>query len=380
MRGLLLRPAKVTVALVFDDSISDDFFQEVCEKWESLAPQIIEEHAEKWVVEQPENTVWIASDTANPPQEVIHALHVSHEDAAHERLTVEVTLRMLEQLAGELHLFHAAALGEPQSHHAMILIGPSGRGKTTAAKFLGQHFTYLSDETAVVQHDGTVRPYPKPLSVITAFEQPKQQIDPAKIGLQTVAVTDFSYSLHHVILLDRQPERTATPVLERVHLADALLEIVQQTSGLLRSENGAVNLIELLQRCGGALRLSYRDVEDTLPLLQQLFAGTASVHPEQIETQHESAEPEPEGVAPISAGLLHRIPGSTAFLIGERWLLTTGERLIEISPFSAEIWLELRQPLSQQKLMEQLEEYFGPIPPNEFERVISELKTHRIIG
>lgn len=378
MRGLLLHPAKVTVALVFDDSISEDFFHKTCEQWGSLAPTVIAENAETWIEENPQKTVWIAPDGAIAPQGIVHELRVAREDAGYERLTVEVTLRMLEQLAGDLHLLHAAALGDFSTHQAMILIGPSGRGKTTAAKFLGQHFAYLSDETAVVQHDGTVRPYPKPLSLITAVEQPKQQMNPAKLGMQSVAATDFSYSLQHVILLDRQPERTAAPTLERVHLADALLEIVQQTSGLLRGENGVVDLIELLKRCGGALRLSYRDVEDTLPLFPQLFAGTV-VQPEQIETQYERTEWEQEGVASLNAGLLCRIPGSTAFLLGERWLLSIGERLIEISPFSAEIWLELREPLSPQNLKDRLEESFAHIPQNDFERVIGELKTHRII-
>ena len=57
---------------------------------------------------------------------------------------------MIQQLAGKRTMLHAAAIGDPATKRALVLVGASGRGKTTAAQYLGKKFTYLTDETTIV--------------------------------------------------------------------------------------------------------------------------------------------------------------------------------------------------------------------------------------
>ena len=379
MRGFQVSPAGVDIYLVFEESISQRFFNDALAEWGALQPRIISGTVQKYVSEHPQTCIVITERRERHLQAdfpgMAHSLMVSDEEVGHERLTVEVTLCMLKQLAGSLNLFHAAALGDPQNKSAMIMVGPSGRGKTTASKFLGQHFTYLSDETAIVQHDFHLRPYPKPLSVITEGHEAKQQIDPQSLGISTADPSDFTFKLHHVILLNRQDE-PVEPRLQRVALADALLEIVQQTSGLVRTENGIDRLIELIQHCGGAVELVYTEIAETLPLLQSLMSGQLQLPVENVDIQSEQADS-----VEISTDneCLSRMAGSAGYLVDERMLLTVEDRLIEISPFAADIWIELKNPLTPDQLRTNLQEIYGPIPQHEFDRVIEELRVSRII-
>ena len=87
------------------------------------------------------------------------ARHRDHWDRCCASLSIDVTLAALAQRAGELLLLHAAGLAAPDGGGVVVLVGPSGRGKTTAARVLGRHFRYVSDESIGIDTDGTVLPY-----------------------------------------------------------------------------------------------------------------------------------------------------------------------------------------------------------------------------
>jgi hypothetical protein len=64
---------------------------------------------------------------------------------------------------------HAAALGHGDS--AVLLVGPSGVGKTTLTlRLLEAGWSYLTDDLAIVTPAGLVRPFPKPLNVKSPWE------------------------------------------------------------------------------------------------------------------------------------------------------------------------------------------------------------------
>lgn len=383
MRGFQISPAGVDIFVVFDETISENFVATALAQWGSLTPcrltlevdALLENHAEGTLVVSQRSHQEVVTDYPA----ATHTLMVDDEERAFERLTVEVTLRMLEHLAGSLNLLHAAALSDSASGHAMVLVGPSGRGKTTASRFLGKKFNYLSDETAIIQSDFHLRPYPKPLSLITAEHQSKQQIDPASLGIATVAPSDYSFELKHLILLNRQQEATS-PRLDRVALADALIEIVEQTSGVRRTERGIEGLIEVVNHCGGALRLTYSEISDTLGLLQDLMGGKVIFPSEEVSLYMEKADDGEEARSQDeNTGLLRRYPQSSVFQIDERTLISTKDWLIEVSPFAAEIWFELLTPATAESLKNRLEQQVGPIPDDAFKATLESLRDHEII-
>ena len=72
---------------------------------------------------------------------------MADDDAGMQDLTSRITLAMIEQLVGRGVMLHAAVIGDPESKRAVALVGVSGSGKTTASRFLGSKFAYLTDET-----------------------------------------------------------------------------------------------------------------------------------------------------------------------------------------------------------------------------------------
>ncbi|KQQ05575.1 hypothetical protein ASF42_03125 [Rathayibacter sp. Leaf294] len=94
----------------------------------------------------------------------------------------EVTLRAIEAAQGSLLMLHACALADP-SGATVVFVGPSGRGKTTAAATLGRSYGYVTDETTGITPDGRILPYEKPLLIRTAEGMPKRPFSPDELGL-----------------------------------------------------------------------------------------------------------------------------------------------------------------------------------------------------
>lgn len=158
-------------------------------------------------------------------------------------------------------------------------------------------------------------------------------------------------------------------------MADALIDIVQQTSGLVRTDNGLHRLMELIAHCGGALRLVYSEISETLPQFSALFEGSLQLPAETLEIQ---SDREPSS-GKVSEDQLTRYPGTAGYLVGERMLITHDDRLVEISTFSGDIWIELKEALTAADLKSRLEEFYGPIPEPDFMRVLEHMKQSQII-
>jgi hypothetical protein len=80
-------------------------------------------------------------------------------------LTQQVTGAAIRARAGSLMMFHAAALCDQSTGATLAVVAPGGTGKTTVVRTLGRGRGYVTDETVGVEHDGSVVPYLKPLSV-----------------------------------------------------------------------------------------------------------------------------------------------------------------------------------------------------------------------
>ncbi len=178
-------------------------------------------------------------------------------------LSPTVTREVIGAQAGRLVMLHAAALANPRTGAAAVLVAPSGTGKTTAAMTLGRTLAYLSDETAGITEGGDVLAYRKPLSVI---ESPlfKTQRAPSEMGLITEANAGRLAALY---ILERDHEHQGFPVVVALDTIDALAELAPQVSFLGKFDRPLQRLADLLHRAGGAKRVTYRDAEELAPLL-----------------------------------------------------------------------------------------------------------------
>jgi len=184
-----------------------------------------------------------------------------------ERLSQRVTLAAIEHQRGHLWMLHAAGLAFPDGR-VVALIGPSGRGKTTASRMLGAHLGYVSDETVGIDAEGRVLPYRKPLSIIEDGRAPKAQRPPSSLGLQPLP--DAELRLAAIVLLDRDPDGPDAPRIDTVDLGDALGELVAQSSYLIHMEAPLQRMAALAAQTGGLRRVTYREASTLLAPLRSL--------------------------------------------------------------------------------------------------------------
>lgn len=191
-----------------------------------------------------------------------------------ERLTSEVTLNGISGLSGQALMLHASAIALDDGR-VIGFVGPSGRGKTTASQALGRSHGYVTDETLAIRPDGSVVPYPKPLS-IGMHPEPKQAEPASSLGLHPTLADDLR--LAAIVLLDRRPD-VARPYVETVGLIDALRDLVPQTSYLASLDRPLRTLAELVESTGGVRRVVYSEA-DTLPgLVDDILAAEQSEQP-----------------------------------------------------------------------------------------------------
>ena len=183
-------------------------------------------------------------------------------------LSSKVTVEAITAHFGELWMLHACAVADPTTGATAVLVAPSGAGKTTAATALGRHFGYLTDETAAIRPDGTLLPYPKPLSVLVDGQGPKRQHSPTDLGLQAAPCAPW---LAAIALLDRTG--SGAPSVEAVRTVEALPALAEQTSALQLLERPLHLVADHLHRTGGLRRITYREADDLVPVVAALIGG-----------------------------------------------------------------------------------------------------------
>lgn len=191
-------------------------------------------------------------------------------DVVLERLTQRITVEAVNAQAGRLLMLHACAVAHPRTGATAVLVGPSGMGKTTLAASLGRRWGYLSDETAAMRPDGSVWPYPKPLSVVTPGHA-KQQRSPDDLGLQVAAGPSQPRLL---LLLDRRPGVTQVG-LERLSTVEAVCLLAEHTSHLSRLPTPLHRIADLVDRCDGLHRVVYGEGDHLAPVVADAI-GDAS--------------------------------------------------------------------------------------------------------
>ncbi len=382
---VVLRLAGAEVSVYLIDQ-SEAFIEGFKRAWEPLNPEFFETPDEAYEAVSNHDQVLLVhpvSDTpildiAQPlmgPFMKVGTLRVDSVEQGLQDLTSRITVAMIEQLVGSGVMLHSAVIGDPESKRALALVGVSGSGKTTASRFLGSKLAYLTDETAVISDEGFVTPYPKPLSVIVDPNAPKEQQNPVEAGLNVVAPEDRGYKLTRIVLISRD-EQAKEPRLERVPLHEALVFLSEQSSGLAKHPEGVVSLAKLVERCGGVWRLVYSEVEDTLPLVQDLLNGGELPGADEVESLEKyTVEDHLPGVYLNGTIVIDRAPGTSAVRVGEDgpFLLLQDTALNELSEFAAECWLQAEGDISYDDLFARLAEIFEGLPAEAYDENLSAL-------
>ena len=382
---VVLRLAGAEVSVYLIDQ-SEAFIEGFKCAWEPLNPEFFETPDEAYEAVSNHDQVLLVhpvSDTpildiAQPlmgPFMKVGTLRVDSVEQGLQDLTSRITVAMIEQLVGSGVMLHSAVIGDPESKRALALVGVSGSGKTTASRFLGSKLAYLTDETAIISDEGVVSPYPKPLSVIVDPNAPKEQQNPVEAGLNVVDPEDRGYKLTRIVLISRD-EQAKEPRLERVPLHEALVFLSEQSSGLAKHPEGVVSLAKLVERCGGVWRLVYSEVEDTLPLVQDLLNGGDLPGADEVEILEKyTVEDHLPGVFLNGTIAVSRMPGTSGVRVGEDgpFLLLQDTALNELSEFAAECWLQAEGDISYDDLFARLAEIFEGLPAEAYDENLSAL-------
>lgn len=188
-------------------------------------------------------------------------------------LTQRITLAAIDAQAGRFLMLHAACVAAPSSGAAVAVVAPGGTGKTTFVRTHAVGRWYVTDETTVVGADGTVVPYPKPLSVRrTPDSLLKDETAPGELGL---CPPQGPVRLVALGLLDRDEHHAGRPVVERLDTLDAVLALVPQTSHLPELERPLQRLAALCESLGGVHRVTYRDAADLADWVDELLGEPA---------------------------------------------------------------------------------------------------------
>jgi len=182
-----------------------------------------------------------------------------------------ITVRAIDERAGEAIMLHAAGLAMPDGR-VVAFVAPSGTGKTTLARTVGRTYGYVSDETVVIALDGRVTAYPKPLSVITSDGHRKQQLAPDDENLVR-ATGDLR--LARIVLLQRDPTVGSMPRVDDVPLLAGIAELAAQVSYLPRLAEPLRSIARAIERTGGLQRVTYAEASDLAQLVPTLAGGAA---------------------------------------------------------------------------------------------------------
>lgn len=264
-----------------------------------------------------------------------------------EDIVSMLTLAGINTAAGSRLMFHAGGISD-STGRALALVAKSGTGKTTAVRNLAQRFSYLSDETIAIDPESlSIAPYPKPLSVLGPDgKRPKQQHSPEELGLLE---TPPGAILHKIAVLDRQPG-CASVQQRHLDISEALQLLVPDSSSLSRLERGLVTLVNVLERTGGAVRITYGENTQLTALV-----------PELLGEDHPASEPR-KGWAPADLTVredskpndgirrVRRIVPDDALWLEDSLAILNAERLDFVSGIGAVIWDTARTWLSHEEL------------------------------
>ena len=280
----------------------------------------------------------------------------SFEELA-ENLTSRLTVAAILENAGELMMLHACGVASPETGAVVALVAKSGTGKTTAASVLSGTYGYVSDETVAIGPDGSVVPYPKPLSVKQGPGAAKLQVGPDELGLRPAPAKPYIQS---IVLLDRVEndrvdagETPAAPVLRQLPLADALLALIPDSSSQGEIDEPLQSLCRLIDRVGGVWQVTYSEAADLAGALEPLFRKRRRSKPEWEARTAEAVS------GAIPDGWIRRSEPKDAVAIDGDLLLMLESEIVRLSGIGPAIWEATAIAVPLDQLAEQVGDRHG---------------------
>lgn len=365
-RAFHVRALTSVVRVEFDDSVTPEALELLTQPWADL-------RLPDW--DGPATPVLRGAigDPRDQPESrdgIRHLTATSAEELA-DSIASALTLIGIGDLAGEALMLHAAAVSLDDGR-VIGFVGPSGRGKTTAALELGGSFGYVTDETLAVRPDGSVIPFPKPLSI---GERPahKRLADAAALGLRAAPADDLR--LEAIVLLDRRPglER---PEVESVSLVDALTDLVPQTSYLAALPSPLRTLADLVRSTGGIRRVSYSEASTLASAVDEILATRHDDRAMLIDVSEESqrdcdcsrgAVEEPRPV-----GTYRRTKHSDALMVDDRLIVLRPNEVTVLDGLGPVVWLAASDSTDDDLREAALNEVGAPPPGIDATAVVAE--------
>lgn len=268
------------------------------------------------------------------------------------QLTSELTVRALGAAAGRLVMFHACGLAH-EGGGVTALVGPSGAGKTTAARVLCRDsYGYVSDEVVAMDAEGGVLALPRPLAATPsgATTRTKVQYGPDALGLKTPPPL---LHLARIVLIHRE---VGSPSIRSLPLVDAVLALVPHTSYLGSLDLPLQRLAEAISRTRGVFRATYETVSE----LQALLVDAA---PDGTEDWHPAGTWMPGDVLwALMDGKVRRAPYSDAISVENETVVLIANTPFRLSGIGASIWRQAAEGLSVDALVTRITAEFGSHP------------------
>lgn len=278
-------------------------------------------------------------------------------------LSRALTRRGIARLRGRGPLLlHAAALAD--GGRALVLVAPSGGGKSTAALSLGQVLGYVTDESVVVAEDGRLAPYPKAPSLLGQADDPTSKVEPAPDDLG-LGPTPGEVTLTALLALRR--DGTSPPAVVPVPLVDHLVALVPETSSLWLVEGGLDRLARAAVAGGAPAELRYAEVESCTEVVRDHLAAARPAHPgwthhppDAGSAWREEQPPPPSDVRPDAA--VERAPWSDALEDEGVLLVLQGSRVTRVGGLAVPVWVACETPRTTDEIARDLVSSLGEHP------------------
>lgn len=170
-------------------------------------------------------------------------------------------------LAKNCLFVHAGVVG--WQGKAIMIPGRSFSGKTSlVTALIKRGATYYSDEFAILDSQGWVRPYPSPLSVREGDDLNAKKYAAEELGGQ-VGVEPLPVGL--VVITHYQPEAQWRP--RTLSPAQAMLALMNNTIAALRGPEVSIPILKQVVLKAKTIKSKRGEAEEIVPLLQKLVSA-----------------------------------------------------------------------------------------------------------
>lgn len=280
-------------------------------------------------------------------------LQAASFEALAESLTSRLTATAIRENAGELMMLHACGVASPATGAVVAMVAASATDNTYAASVLAGTYGYITDQTVAIQPDGSVFPYPKPLSVDQEPGTSKRQVGPDQLRLQLAPPKPF---LQAIVLLDRvDAEQTGdagqgrpAPVLRQMPLADALLALIPASPSQAEIDEPLQSLCRLIDFVGGVWQVTYTEAADLPRVLEPIFRKRRRLRPRWAVAGLEA------DAGSIPDGWFRRVTPKDAVTVDGDVLLMPDTDVVRLSGIAAAIWEVTASALPPDELAERV--------------------------